>query len=673
MREKIEVVDQSIDTAGISNDYKECISEYIYNSFDAKASTVDIKLNKNKLEGLESLIIEDNGTGIVYEELDKTFKAFLASEKMYENEYSTHGHKGKGRFSFISFAEMAKWETIYNNGSKNIKYSITIDKKAKEYIDISELNETNEKCGTKLYISGIDCLSKEDILSSQFSEYLNDKFACFLYLNKNKGYNINIEGIPLNYMEFIDEEFSEHETINIGENQFEIDFIKWCGKISERYFFHFLNEEDKEKYRIYTSFNNKSKEFPHSVYVKSSYFNSFKEIKHKHIDGQISLNLGISQYDEVFKELKEKLTKIVEEKYKKIIRIKAPKMIKDMEDKGIFPNFKNNKYDQLKKEDLKDVITEIYAIQPRIFTGKKEQQQTIIGFLNLLLDTDEREGILNIMDSITKLTPEERNELDNVLKKTTLSRIIKTVSAVQARLKIIEILKAIVFDNTKFANEREHIQKIVQDNYWLFGEEYHLVSADKTFEVALKNYEYILNGYTSEEEYKISNEERNRRPDIFMCRKRLCTSRDENHQKEENIIIELKAPSVVLDKKIYRQIDDYMDLIIHEPKFNTRLSKWKFIMVSTKKDKYIDSLYESSENYGKEFLVRGGKDYEIYAMTWADVFKNFEINHRYILNKLQFDKEALAKEVNDISDKDGRKFVDDLTNEILNLDKCLNS
>lgn len=79
-----------------------------------------------------------------------------------------------------------------------------------------------------------------------------------------------------------------------------------------------------------------------------------------------------------------------------------------------------------------------------------------------MLDSDEREGIINIMDSITSLTPEERVELNDVLKKTTLSRIIRTVSSIQNRLKVIEALKKLVYDETMFTNERDHIQKLLK-------------------------------------------------------------------------------------------------------------------------------------------------------------------------------------------------------------------
>ncbi|MCS4570234.1 hypothetical protein FZ989_06660 [Clostridium perfringens] len=98
------------------------------------------------------------------------------------------------------------------------------------------------------------------------------------------------------------------------------------------------------------------------------------------------------------------------------------------------------------------------------------------------------------MDNILNLTPDEKKNLNKVLEKTTLSKIVRTVSIIQNRLKVIEILKVLIYDQTNFTNERDHIQKIIEENYWLFGEQYNLVSADKNFEKLIENYSYLIDG-----------------------------------------------------------------------------------------------------------------------------------------------------------------------------------
>jgi hypothetical protein len=137
-----------------------------------------------------------------------------------------------------------------------------------------------------------------------------------------------------------------------------------------------------------------------------------------------------------------------------------------------------------------------------------------------LLDTDERVNILNIIDDITRLTPEEREDLGNILKKTDFSRIIRMIKLIENRFLVIEMLKKLIYDLSKFTNERNHIQKAIEQNYWLFGEQYNIVSADENFEKALKEYLYAIDESEDKESYKIKNQDRLRRPDIFICRSR---------------------------------------------------------------------------------------------------------------------------------------------------------
>lgn len=50
MKRKIQVYNKSIETAGVSKDYKEAVAEYIWNSFDAGASKIEINTHSNEFD-----------------------------------------------------------------------------------------------------------------------------------------------------------------------------------------------------------------------------------------------------------------------------------------------------------------------------------------------------------------------------------------------------------------------------------------------------------------------------------------------------------------------------------------------------------------------------------------------------------------------------------------------
>lgn len=666
MKHKISANSKSVTNAGITNDYKQAIAEYLWNGFDAGASRVYIDYETNELGALNSLSIADNGSGIKNETLDFTFGAFLDSQKTksFQRTSDVRGKKGKGRFSFSQFATMATWKTKYKDGEGKVKaFSISISIEDLANYDVSELAEVSgsEATGTVVSFQNIKELSEQHLIDASFTEYIVQQFAWFLCLNQARGYAIFLNGVELDYEYLI--ATKEEIPLDIESVHFDITYIQWDKKIGEKYYFYLMNSNLEENCKILTSFNNNTINFYHSVYVKSSYFNTF--IFEKQPTPRLD-NLK-NQCDKIYKLLHRGLITILEEREKEFVKkIAANKLISKYEQSGVLPIFKNNHYDRERKKDLIETIKNIYYVQPKIFKGlKSEQEKTLVGFLNLLLDSDERERILTIIDGVVNLTEEERIQLSNVLKTTSMSKINRTINMMHNRLEVVECLRLLVYDLTIFTNERDHIQNIIENNYWLFGEQYHLVSHDESFDKVLAKYLYVLDGESTNPQ-TIENSERNRRPDIFMCRK--TTLQDSLHSclMEENIIVELKRPSVEIGFTQYRQIEDYFRFIKGESQFNSQLRCWKFIVVGKTIDNEVKERYKSFEHFNKKFLVNKVDNYEIYAMTWDDVFKSFELTHYYVLEKLDFDTHAIQQEIESV--RADRSGVNQITKKILNLD-----
>ena len=218
-------------------------------------------------------------------------------------------------------------------------------------------------------------------------------------------------------------------------------------------------------------------------------------------------------------------------------------------DRKSFPQFGNDIYGEMKKRELISVTKELYQLESRIFYKLKPiQEKSLLGFLNLLLDSTERENILEFISQIVDLTPKQREDFADVLKKTKLSNVIDSIRFIENRYKVIEGLKWMLYSMEPYTNERDHIQKIIEQHYWLFGEQYNLVTADKRMQKALEKYLYLLYGKDSPEAVLTKDDEEMRRMDIFLCGARK-TEDGEGNAIKENLIVELKAPKVVLTKK----------------------------------------------------------------------------------------------------------------------------
>ena len=81
MQWQVALNNDSFDRAGITKDCQDAVCEYIWNSFEAGASKVTVSMMGSPLQEAMSLVVADNGMGIAFDNLDKTFGTFLSSLK----------------------------------------------------------------------------------------------------------------------------------------------------------------------------------------------------------------------------------------------------------------------------------------------------------------------------------------------------------------------------------------------------------------------------------------------------------------------------------------------------------------------------------------------------------------------------------------------------------------
>lgn len=668
---QLSVKNQSIESSGITNDYKEAICEYVWNGFEAHATEVNIDYSLNVASGIGTLSISDNGEGIVYNSISDTFGAFLTSQKnLLSLKMKSKANKGKGRFSFSAFATGAKWITTYKEPDFDDykTYEIVLENDKKEVLNYTEPQMSAiKKTGTKVVFNNIFSLTSENMAFEVLEPALLKEFAWFLYLCKGRNLKININGKPIEYEKYINTEYSEKTLTTIDGNRFEVTLIVWEEAIKEKFCCYFFDSKDEVKNIETTSFNRNTVEFNHSVFVKSDFFDGQECLDTEMESNQISLFTDEDD-KKVYKQLKKFIAGFIEKKIGNYMSQKADDAVRQMiEERKTFPEFSDDPYGKMQKQDLEKVTKEIYKLEPKIFYKLKPvQEKSLLGFLNLLLNSKERENVLTIVEQIVELTPEQRQDFSDMLRKTKLENVIDTIKFIQERYKVIELLKAIVFDMPQYANERNHIQKIVQQHFWLFGEQFNLVSADERMKNALEKYINILYGGKDTDSTLDEDAEQERRMDIFLCNNREVET-SFGTTLEENIIVELKAPRVILSKKVLRQIEDYMDFVRKQLSFNSEYRRWKFIAVCKEVDEDVKGRYKTFEDRGKVVLVHEIDNYEVYALTWDDIFKSFELRHAPLLKRLNYDREKLAEELmNEVKHEDGRNKVNMLRDIAVN-------
>ena len=686
-KNKVSITDSSI-KSGVTSDAKKAICEFIWNGFDANAFHVELSYVANEIGFISSLIIKDDGDGISRSMLDSTFGKYQDSIKRKSFQWSSQvkGHRGKGRYAFNCFATRADWVSICKENDKLLKHHISIDAGDNDHFnDYSEEADNmivhDVETGTEVTFTNVD-LTQAFFESDDFTEYLKKEFAVFLKLNENAGKYITVNGQMLDYNSLI----AETDTLQLNINDekdghvygFHLTFVRWKEKMKENYCSYFLDDSQIEHFEKTTTLNNKDTDFHHSVYVISSYFNSFvppqkpkTKTKHKtEIENQNLIYFpdfrgDKTEKDQVFKQLLKKVKVWILEKEKEYISHVAGEELWAKFEKNGTVTKPTNKYELPLYEDLKQTVKGIYSVQPKIFTNiKKEQAKTLVGCLNLLLQTDKREDLITIIESVVKMSAEERHRLAEILQVTELSYITNTISLLENRLKTVSAIKAMLFDKSLNAYEVPDVQKMVSSAFWLFGEQYNIVTeAEPDFQQALERYLNMIRkdnkgvGKSKISVEKLKHPDVNKEMDIFAFRQTKTSNAI------ENIIVELKRPNIKLGELELSQVKTYMRLIYQQPQFNSTAAKWTFILVGNELDNSgtIEGEYLTNKTWGKKDLVyhvdSNSQNYEIYVKTWSTLFDDFEMRHNFLLQKLQFRRDSLSAKYS--TKKDLHNIVED--------------
>lgn len=627
-----------ITTEGIQKNLKrfkplDAICEYIWNGFDAEATEVKLNFHESDFGLVNMIEIEDNGVGICFEELPIKFQKFNDSVK-YNTEQNIsipHGRRGIGRLTFFVFAGNCRWETVYEKEDKRYKYYISMDRDHLNQYDDNAGNppeETNEETGTIVRITQMDDIDKEEVI-----QRIKEEFFWFLELNKNNGFKIIIDGLNLDYENFV----VHRETLTLAElelkHQYNVTFVHWNMKLGAEYSrIYYIGSDDKEKNKETTKLNRQADQFYHSVYIKSDYFDSFHWSSRSE-EGQMSL--FPNKTEEEYKNLIDYLNRFMVDYRKEYLRDASDRYIDSLIRNDIYPEFEDSTIGDYQREQLNDVVSALYIAQPKVFTGLNDDNKKIlIRMLNLILEKGNKPELFEILKQIIDLSDEERDELASILKYTTFNRITRAMQLLADRLKAVQVLKELVFKIEYNAYEAQ-IQRVVEEHYWIFGEQYSLITAaEPDFESALRG--LILQETRKDEKVVIDHPDKNKEMDIFMVRQ------DRRGVVTENVVVELKRPSVLLGEEEVSQVKRYMRVIKSDSRFNAGEVKWTFYLVGSKYDtsKYIEGEIESNKANGQPFLIHTSDNglTNIYVLKWSEIFDDFSRRYEFLMEKLKFEQ-----------------------------------
>lgn len=627
----------AITHSGIQKHFKtvepwQAISELVWNGFDASATTVKIDIMENEAHGTELITVLDDGVGIKFRKPHENFRRF--NDSLKKDSYDTHGSQGRGRLAFSKIGSSATWYTRHEGEDAKISVESS---NLSDIIGVTIPPEITHALlspysqGTCVEIRGFQkALPVEDALLNDFRR----EFGGHLVLLPHKSLTLNGKIVtPQSHSVYT-------HAITVEDQNFSIELIRWHNRPgSEKSFINFVSSTLKILHKQLSNLNNKPGYFT-SVYVKSELFERYSVS-----DQTLSEPFSNFFQTKTYRALTKALNEFLRDNYSEFLVQQAEEEVNRYEQDGDFPNYEDldSTESAWRLNHVKGIVKSVIIRDPTVLMrSSKRQRRLIIRLLDKLSVSNENSGMLEVLESVLSLDAGSMRQFALQLNKTKLNNIIETIEVLQNREHAIAQLKEVINIHYKDVKETPDLQKVIENNTWLFGPSYDILGAEEdSFTKISKSLRAEVTGVVDIEETDleigVDLVGAKRQVDLFLARKKpLFDSRGRKYFR--CVIIEIKRPGVSLNNKHIQQLDEYAAILSTHPIFNSELVKFELILVGrniSNKGSLIHSRCRSMQVHGEPGLITSDDKIKAYVKTWATIFDEFELTNDYLLEKLK--------------------------------------
>ena len=244
-------------------------------------------------------------------------------------------------------------------------------------------------------------------------------------------------------------------------------------------------------------------------------------------------------------------------------------------------------------------------------------------------------SIGKIIREVISLPPERLEELSTLLEDTTLSAIISTSKMIADRLLFLKGLEGIVFDVElkQRLKERSQLHRILAETTWVFGNAYSISVDDESLTEVLRKHRHLIGDETAIDEPVKRIDDTVGIVDLMLSR-----SIPKNHvNQREHLIVELKAPKVVIGQKEIGQIKSYAFAVAKDERFRSIETRWVFWLVSNDIDDYADmEMQQDVQKEGAIYRIAGSDQFDIaiFIKPWSQILDENKRRYEFVMNRL---------------------------------------
>lgn len=586
------------------------VAELVWNSVDGDATRVDVFVVEGPLGGVDAVRVVDNGGGIPHDIAKRSFAdlgdSWKKRKKKSPGGRPLHGEKGEGRFAALAIGGHVEWLSRYIDNGAVREFSITATAAGLGQFELGDSEPSSAKSsGTEVEITNIEKVPKS-LIGDDPPVRLAELFA--LYLLRHAEVQIWFDGVlvdPASVQERV-------ETYDIPEVlrdegdpiEAELTIIEWKHKVGRELV---LCDDNGCALNTRTISFHTPGFTNFSAYLKSDFLRERQGI------------LDFEDWTGELQRLSEATKAVIKEHFRERAAEHAQAVVDQWKEEKVYPfeGTPASPVEAAERQVFDVVALNITEYLPDLAPTDAKAKRATFQILKAAIEQSP-DTVRRIVQEVLDLPPGKREELVELLDHVSLASIITANKVVVDRQKFLAGLHVVLYEHEakKKTKERQHLQKLLGDAAWIFGEEYHLAVDDQALEAVLAKHRKLLGERADPDpEPVLRPDGKQGIVDLMLSRKVRLPRADEY----EHLVVELKRPSQRINGKVLQQVEQYAFAVAADERFRNSKVKWVFWALSNDMDEYAR---QKTRQAGRPVgLLHQSDDpnITIWAKTWNQV------------------------------------------------------
>lgn len=621
------------------------LEELIWNAFDERAKNVAVTFEVNRMGGVDKITIVDDGQSLAYDCAPEAFENLGKSNKVtrtLEQGERLHGRKGEGRHKAFSLGDTVTWRFVYAKNRTRYSYQVigSAHRDNPFYLTEEQSVGLAEPIGCTVTITEIE-KSLYTLTTPDARRQVASLFAPFLIKHADR--QLIYHGKPIRPKDVIAQSrklrpmFVTHDgtPYNIG-----IQVFHWIDGQRKQVFL--CSTSGIPLHEISSRSLSATDNF--SVFATSELFD--------HLHEQNLLSSVEMTADSGRKQIVDKVRQKVRGYFRRRLQAQSDEALQRLRSEGSYPYASEPRTDV---DRIERRVFDLCAVNISRHLPSFTEKMDVDGRTLLLRIVREAisqnpTSVGKIIREVCRLPESEARSFSRLLDDVPLGNVVHLARMVADRLCFLSLFEAVVhldpFDQR--IEERTQLQKILEQNTWLFGEEYAAGTGDENLVGVLEKHIAILGRDHLQpamqdkdirklitefnKERKKTPESLARIPDLMLWRKFIERRPDEY----EFLVVEIKRPGVPLGRKEIAQIEDYAKAVVTTPFADTDRTRWVFVLVSDDLDEHAND--RAHQQGLPAYTIQRPVDgrYEIRLMKWSQLIRAARARHEHLQKWLDY-------------------------------------